>query len=322
VPAASLHPPDPILGHGFVCETLPLSADEGAVAVATLVYRPGAPGPRGALLYVHGYNDYFFQTWFALELEALGFAFYALDLRRYGRSLRPGDLPGYVRDLRVYAEELDAALWRIRHRDGHGFVCLAGHSTGGLTAALYAHDRRGAGLLSRLWLNAPFLELAATPAKRRLADLIAHTAGRLSPRAALPLGDDPLYARSLHADLGHGGAWRYDLDWKRPGTLPLRAGWLRAVRSAQREVARGLRIACPVLVMCSARSGDGDRWGPWFRDTDVVIDVERVLDVATHLGPDVTTARIAGGVHDLLLSAPAARARVVSVLDEWLGQRG
>lgn len=309
---------DEIVGHGFVRETMALRPDEGAPAVGTLVYRPGAASPRGAILYVHGYNDYFFQSWFALRMEALGFAFYALDLRRYGRSLRPGELLAYTRDLSVYFEEIDAALWRIRHRDGRAQVCLAGHSTGGLVTALYADARRARGEVTRLVLNAPFLDITGGPARHRLVDGLADTLGRLAPEYALPLADDPTYARSLHADLGYGGAWRYDLDWKRPGTLPIRAGWLRAVRLAQRHVARGLRIPCPVLAMCSARSGDGGHFGPWFRDRDVVIDVERVLALALRLGPDVTRARIPGGIHDLLLSGPEARERVVSVLDEWL----
>lgn len=311
---------DGILGHGFCAETLPLTPDEGAPAVATLVFRPGAAGPRGAMLYVHGYNDYFFQTWFALRMEALGFAFYALDLRRYGRSARPGDLLGYTRDLRVYAEELDAAMWRIRHRDGHEPVVLAGHSTGGLTAALYAHDRRADGLVSRLVLNAPFLDLTGGAARWLQVDAVASTLGRACPRAVVPVPEDARYAGSLHRGLGQAGAWDYDLTWKLPGTLPLRAGWLRAVRRAQHEVARGLSIACPVLAMCSARSGDGSRPGGWYADTDVVLDVDRVLALARRLGPDVTTARIPGAIHDLLLSAPAASERTVDVLDAWLGE--
>ncbi|MEZ4265713.1 MAG: alpha/beta hydrolase [Myxococcota bacterium] len=188
---------DAILGHGFVRETIPLTPDERAPAVATLVYRPQGPAPRGAFLYVHGYNDYFFQTWFALRMEALGFAFYALDLRRYGRSLRPGDIAAYTRDLAVYDEELDAAIWRIRHRDGQGRVCLVGHSTGGLIVSLYAHRRRREGLVTRLVLNAPFLDITGGAARRVMVDLLADTVGRAAPEHA------PCRSPTTRATRGH-----------------------------------------------------------------------------------------------------------------------
>ena len=61
--------------------------------VATLVRRAGGERSAHAVLYLHGWNDYFFQTHLADVLRRAGFDFYALDLRRYGRSLRLGQLP-------------------------------------------------------------------------------------------------------------------------------------------------------------------------------------------------------------------------------------
>ena len=56
------------------------------------------------MLYLHGWNDYFFQTHLADYLTELGLDFYALDLRRYGRSLRRGQLRGFITDLDDYGE--------------------------------------------------------------------------------------------------------------------------------------------------------------------------------------------------------------------------
>ena len=64
----------------------PGESDEIEV-VATLVRRAGGETSEHAVLYLHGWNDYFFQTHVADAFSAAGFAFYALDLRRYGRSL-------------------------------------------------------------------------------------------------------------------------------------------------------------------------------------------------------------------------------------------
>ena len=82
---------------------------EGVEPVATLVRRAPGNESRRAVLYLHGWNDYFFQVHVAEALFRLGYDFFALDLRRYGRSLRRGQLHGFITDLDHYGEELAAA---------------------------------------------------------------------------------------------------------------------------------------------------------------------------------------------------------------------
>lgn len=68
------------------------------------------PAAKVDVLYVHGWSDYFFQTEVADFWRDLGANFYALDLRRYGRSIRKGQTLGLIDDLSRYDEDLDAAL--------------------------------------------------------------------------------------------------------------------------------------------------------------------------------------------------------------------
>src|SRR5262245_25076136 len=111
--------------------------DEGEV-IATLVRR-WADEPNGrAVLYLHGFSDYFFQTHLAEFYTERGFHFYALDLRKHGRSLLPHQTPNFCRDLTEYQPELDEALRLIRDVDGHDVVLVNAHSTG----ALRSEERR------------------------------------------------------------------------------------------------------------------------------------------------------------------------------------
>ena len=92
-------------------EGVALLAEEGeGRLVGTLVRRNYPPRHDRAVLYLHGWNDYFFQSHLADEWDALGYDFYALDLRRYGRSMHDNELPGYIDDLDDYDLELDAAV--------------------------------------------------------------------------------------------------------------------------------------------------------------------------------------------------------------------
>ena len=83
----------------------------GARNTATDTANPAAT----AVLYLHGYTDYFFQRHLAEHFADLGYAFYALDLRKCGRSSRPGQTPHYTTDLARYDLELGLAIGQGRH---------------------------------------------------------------------------------------------------------------------------------------------------------------------------------------------------------------
>ncbi len=299
---------------GFEALTIALPDAYDGPAVATLVRRP-APRPGGrAVLYLHGFVDYFFQEHMALAYNERGYDFYALDLRRHGRSLSPHQRPNYCKDLREYYAEIDRAIALIG-AEGHGRLLLNGHSTGGLTAALYAHEGAHRDRVAALFLNSPFVDLNATPAQRAQAAVVVPL-GAVLPH--LPLGGlvSPLYTQSVHRD--HHGAWSFDLRWKPIAGHPTYAGWLRAIVQGQRRLQAGLRIACPVLLMHAARSYVGKAWCDDFTRADCVLNVEHMRRYGPGLGRDVKLVAVEGGLHDLVLSAPPVRARVFAELFAWL----
>ncbi|HMQ35214.1 MAG TPA: alpha/beta hydrolase [Chloroflexaceae bacterium] len=306
----------PDLLDGFEAATIELPAAFDGPAVATLVRRP-APQPIGrAVLYLHGFVDYFFQAHMALAYNDHGYDFYALDLRRHGRSLRPHQRPNFCKDLREYYAEIDRAL-EIMAAAGHAWVLLNGHSTGGLTAALYAHEGARRAQVSALFLNSPFLDLNATPFQRAQAAVFAPL-GAVAPTLNLGALISPLYAQSVHK--AHRGEWEFDLGWKPIAGHPTYAGWLRAIVGGQRRVQAGLGLACPILLMHSARSHVGAVWGDDFTCADCVLDVEHMRRYGPGLGRDVTMVAVEGGLHDLVLSPPPVRERVFAELFAWLGR--
>lgn len=305
---------DPDFLDGYEVTDLPLPGvtpapgePEDVELVATLVRRQPANRSRLAVLYLHGWNDYFFQTHLADHLTDLGYDFYALDLRRYGRSLRRGHLPGFITDLDEYAAELDAAVDLIAAE--HDELLLMGHSTGGLIAALWAakHGDRISGLV----LNSPWLDLQGSAIVRTLGAPVIDALGSRNPTSVLRLPDLGLYPRTLHASLG--GEWDYDLDLKTNPSPPIRVGWLRAILLGHQRVAAGLGIGVPVLVLASTATEFARKWREGLNQVDMVLDVEQIAARAVKLGPHVTVVRVADGMHDLVLSA--AHVRKV-VLDE------
>lgn len=273
--------------------------------------RPDEHG-RPAVLYLHGWNDYFFQAHVADFWARLGYDFYALELRRYGRALRPGQLFGYIDDLDDYSRELDAAVAALR-AEGHDTLVLMAHSTGGLTGVLYADTRPG--VFDAVVLNSPWLELSGNPVLRQVVSRVVTGAARMAPTTVLPVVDQGFYRRTILAS--EDGEWAYDTDWKRLNA-PIRLGWGRAIVRGQERVAAGLGLEAPVIVLCSDRSVTGTTWSDEMARADTVLDADGIARRAPYLGRQVTVVRIHDGLHDLTLSPPPVRAEFFGAVGTWV----
>jgi len=280
--------------------------------VATLIRKISNQGGRRAVLYLHGWNDYFFQIHIADYLSDIDYDFYALDLRRYGRSIRPGQLRGFITNLDDYAQELDAAADVIAA--DHDRLLLMGHSTGGLVAVLWA--ARNTERLEGLILNSPWLDLQGSAIVRTLGTPVIDRLGSRAPTSVIRLPDLGFNARSLHVSLG--GEWEYDLTLKSTPGPPIRAGWLRAILLGHQRVAAGLRIGVPILVLASTTTDFSRRWHEGLRIVDTVLDVEQIAARAVRLGPHVTVVRIPEGLHDLTLSAPHVRKQALDEIGRFV----
>jgi alpha-beta hydrolase superfamily lysophospholipase len=304
-----------VLGAPYEQRRIVLAPDAEGEVVATLVSLRAPAPTRRAVLYVHGYVDYFFQTHLAEFFTARGYDFYALDLRKYGRSLLSHQTPNFCRDVTEYYPDLAEAVRIIRDEDGHDTVLVNGHSTGGLITALWANQVRGQGLLQGLFLNSPFLEFNAPWLMKRGFAPLVNLIGRVSPKSGVGQELGTTYGSSIHRD--HHGEWDYDLAWKPLNGYKIHAGWVRAMSRAHRQVQRGLAIDVPVLVASSSRSYAG-KFAEAAHHADAVLNVNDMARYAPGLGKDVTYVQIEGGKHDLTLSPPQARASLFTELDRWL----
>lgn len=315
---------DPVFGDGFTAERIDLGADDEGPVVATLVHRLRQPtdhrrrtreGGRELppILVGHGWSDYVFDRDLLDHLGGQGYDVWALDLRKHGRSLLPGQTATAIDTLDRYDEEIGEALSRIG--TDRPPILLA-HSTGGLTAALWA--QRHPGTVHALALNSPWLEMHLGPAARLLMEgPVKALAQRLQGRPILPQGN-PFYARTTHRD--YGGLYDYDLDLKPPRGHPFPAQTLGAVLDGQKRSAGADPLRIPILVMHSSRTRIGVLFTEEMRRSDTVLDVRAVRQAALRLGPDVWVEAIDGARHDVFMSDADARVRAIAVLDAWLDQ--
>lgn len=338
-----------ILGEGFESLELRLRDENGEAAaetdteaplVATLVRSLPTPLTRWQrfrrgerllenvdVFYVHGWSDYFFQAEMARFFTDRGARFFALDLRRYGRSLRPGQSHGYVENLHDYDEEIQLAIAEMGQQmpqpaqpyaqtSGRKLL-LYGHSTGGLVLSLWAH--RNPGIAAGVLLNSPWLALQLSDAVAKALGPVLSLRARFSPHElALPQLDLGFYSRAQREVGSARSLKRVNTAWRPESALPIRVGWLHAVLEGHSQVSEGLSITAPVCVLLSARTQFGLTWRDEMLHADTVLDVEKVARAALKLGDSVTIERIDGALHDVFLSQAQVRDVAYERLERWL----
>ncbi|BBY29377.1 alpha/beta hydrolase [Mycolicibacterium sediminis] len=305
-------------------QTLPLGPDpdgEGDL-VATLVRR-GAGGPADlAIVALHGYTDYFFHTELADRFAARGFAFYALDLHKCGRSRRADQTPHFTTDLESYDAELRLALDVVAADTGGAQVIVYGHSAGGLIATLFldrlrSQDDTAAANVGGLVLNSPFFDLHG-PAILRTAPTSAAlmALGRWRKTTVVRKPTPGGYGTTLHRD--YAGEFDYNLDWKPLGGFPITFGWINAIRRGHARLHRGLDVGVPNLVLRSDRSVREAPDPEAIQRGDAVLDVAQIARWAGCVGNHTTVAPIVDAKHDVFLSLAEPRRDAYRELDRWL----
>ncbi|OBH97433.1 alpha/beta hydrolase [Mycobacterium sp. E2733] len=312
---------------GYWQRTIPLGPDpvgEGEI-VATLIRRGEPAGPTGAghaVLAVHGYTDYFFNTALADHFAERGFAFYALDLQKCGRSRRDGQTPHFITNLDDYDAELEHALAAIREHHRPAKVLVYGHSSGGLIVSLWLDRlrRRDAAAhagIGGLVLNSPFLDLhGAAVLRHSVTSALIAGLSRVRSKGVVRAPTEGGYGTTLHRD--YHGEFDYNLQWKPVGGFPITLGWLHAIRRGHARLHRGLDVGVPNLILRSDHTVRETSDAASMQCGDAVLDVTQIAKRAGCIGNHSTIVPIGDAKHDVFLSLSQPRRAAYRQLDLWL----
>lgn len=310
---------DDFLGPGFKALTLNPKDEQ----ICTLVHFQATDKIQSdqsptAILYVHGYTDYFYQTEQAEFFHNLGLDFYAVDLHGYGRSIRPFQNDHNKNSFSNYFADLNACIQTMANRGVRSCIIL-GHSTGGLIVSRYlatAYKKESIDLnIIGLILNSPFLSLpmplSQEPWRLPLYKLISQTLSgiSLSPKKST------LYAKSIHASLE--GEWSYRLDWKPRQGSALSFSWLKQIM-AEQEACLQSRCDIPTLLCRSSQSTYLKSTLAEIKEGDAVLDVNNMETKAKAIFTQLDIAIIDKGFHDLALSPLKARHEYYKKIQNWL----
>ncbi len=151
---------------GAICGFLELP---DAIRLRYARWEASSSSSRGTILLQHGRTECiekYFET--VRDFRELGFGVVTFDWRGQGGSTRllSDPLQGHIERFDHYLDDLEAILTQVLLPDCRPPFHLVGHSTGGLIALLAAPALGNR--ISRLVVNAPFLELREIPLSQGL----------------------------------------------------------------------------------------------------------------------------------------------------------
>ena len=301
-----------ILGNDFEMKQVVHIKDNNIVS--SIIRKKTHMPHKYGILYIHGYNDYFYQAEMAHKFESFGFSFYAIDLRKYGRSLRENDTPFEIKKIDDYFTDINVALTQMQH-DGIEKIILMGHSTGGLIACSYLNEASNSAIIG-LILNSPFLEWNLNPFLKKIAIPIVSSLGKFIPNISIKQPTTIPYAQSILQ--AYHGEWNFNTNWKFIEAPNVTSQWIRAINIAQKKLHKSSSIKIPILLLRSSSSVYGNKWTEDFNRGDAILNVNDISKYGNKLGPNVHEIICKNGLHDLVLSNNPSRNFVYSSILNWI----
>lgn len=296
-------------------ETIQLKDDYEGECIATLISAKTNTLNRPAVLYVHGFVDYFFQLHVMEAFDAKGYDFYAIDLRKYGRSKLPHQHPCYCKSVEEYFEEITYSIKKITSQSSSDLF-LMGHSTGCITVSMYANKGECKDKVKALILNAPFLDFNIPKTHKFVLNVISGIIAFVNPFGIVMRKLPQAYGRSLHKD--YLGEWDYDLAYKPIKGFPTYFSFIHAARKGHRYLRSKSNLTIPILILHSSNSLGETYTKEEFSKSDIVLNVADMVELGPNLGKDVSFTEIKDGLHDVFLSHKDGREFAISETLNWL----
>jgi alpha-beta hydrolase superfamily lysophospholipase len=297
----------------YTSQNIKLDSDYEGEVIAVLTASNNNKGNRKSVLYLHGYVDYFFHPHLGEKFNQNNFDFFALDLRKHGRSLMQHQHPNYCKDIEEYFEEISLSIRKIESESNSVF--LMAHSTGGLTACCYMNYGKERSLIEGLILNSPFLDFNLSKIEKSLSQFVARLINKVSNYAKVEGALSPAYAQSVHKN--YYGSWDFNLDWKPIKGFPTYFKWLVAIARAQKKLEKSY-IQVPTLIMHSSGSIKTKKYSKEAMTHDIVLNIKDIKRVGEKLGDRVTLLEIENAQHDIFLSPKPVREVGFNKMFAWL----
>ena len=249
---------------------------------------------KKALIWVHGYNDYYYQFCIGEKIINEGCDIFAISLRKYIKNEM------YLStNFDEYIEDIDIHIKYILNKYNYEKLFLYGHSVGGLLCTIYMNKSIHKDKINGIILNSPFFELndkVYTQIEIYIMKNILYYFGYIYPNAIISAEDYKIsndYAKTIL------DRYYFNTKLKTAHQNFITVGWLKECLYYQNLIqTKKINIQIPILVLCSDKSSTNSN----SRCGDSVLNISDIEKYSKYIGENTTISKIKDSTHDVLVS--------------------
>ena len=266
-----------------------------------------------AILWIHGYNDYYYHFYIGELLLKEGYDIYAICLRRYEQN---NLTPFYTDDINEYIEDINN-LFPIISKNNYKKILFYGHSTGALISILYCNYGKFKNKIDGLILNSPFFEFNLDSLSLFCLKYIVYYLGYYFPQFLIR-GKNENNINSLTSEIKK----RFYIDYnKKFNYLPqVYFGWVRTIIMNQSKIQnKEINLKKPILILHSDKSiyPSIDKTT---ENGDDTLNINDIIKYSKYIGNNVTRIEINNAIHDVFCSNIKSRNKAINEMFNWLNK--
>ena len=262
---------------------------------------------KKCIIYIHGFNDYFYQYHISDYFMENNYDFYSITLNNYGSTKT--DKIYYINNFKDYFIDIDNSIEYIKNQKNYNNILLFGHSMGGLLSIIYLDSGFYKDYINGLILNSPFFEFYNEKIMIILIKTIGYILGYFFPKIKLRKENNKPnnYSKAIKK--------RFYFESKyKLSTSPVYAGWIKTIIDNQMKIKnKKIKINKPIICLSS------DKSNLKFDDkSDSILNINDINKYCNFISNNINYIYVKNAIHDIFVSDKETVNNAFYSLEKWL----
>ena len=263
-----------------------------------------------AIIWIPGFNDYFYNFYIGNKFVENGYDIYAISLNNYMTNQNENKFN--CNSSSEIINSIDKLIEEIINIKLYNNYYLYGHSMGGLIAVNYLEYGKYKNLFKKLILNSPFFDFNLDTITKFILNYIIYYLAYLFPRCELR---KKTYVPN-YLSLNISKRFYINLNYKTDYLCQIYFSWIKSISTLQYNIFRSrINLKIPIFVLYCDKTTIFENDNMVGDDTLNVEDIDYYSD---NIGDNVKKIKVKNSIHDIFSSSIQVINYAFNKTLEWL----